>query len=326
MSEGYQRRDAAIVDYQLWRAAPGGEWLRGPAPPSLAPGSYFACVGAAQTFGCFAARPWPTLLAARLGLPVLNLGVAGAGPAWFRQPALRALLDGARCVVFQVMSGRSADCSRFLSGGRERLRVRADGRELAADAAWTEALHGDLAGLANPLRRGLANRWRARFGRAEVRRLVRETTDDWVAQFRGLLAETRTRKLVFWFSQRPPRHRPRFHSLAALFGAFPQLVDERMVAAVASLADAYVECTTARGVPQLLRDRVSGAPTTVRPADAGTGEDPALRWTHNAYYPSPEMHEDAAQALLEPVRALLASARPATIPTGQSDRSRRRRA
>lgn len=306
MSLGYQQRDAAVVDYELWRPTPDADWLRGPAPPSLAPGSYFACVGAAQTFGCFAGRPWPALLAERLGLPALNLGIAGAGPAYFRQGPFPRLLAGAWFVVFQVMSGRSASCSRFDSGGRERLRVRADGRELGADAAWAEVLHGDLAGLHNPLLRGVINRWRATFGRREARRLVQETCDDWTAQFRGLLAETAAPKLLLWFSKRAPRHRPRFHSVPALFGEFPQLVDENMFAAVAAAADGCVQCVTARGSPQVLRDRATGAPTTVRPADAGTGEPAERVWTHNAYYPSPEMHEDAAAALCEPARGLLA--------------------
>lgn len=305
MSAGYQQRDAAIVDYQLWRPTPDHDWLRGPPPPSLAPGSYVACVGAAQTFGCFVARPWPTLLGEQLGVPVLNLGVAGAGPALFRQPQFQALLAGARLVVFQVLSGRSADNSQFTSGGRERLRRSSDGRELGADAAWSHLLHRDLSGLHSPLRRGLTNRWRACFGRQEVKALVRETQADWVANFQALLDATPCRKLLFWFSQRTPQHRPRYHSLPALFGAYPQLVDAAMVDAVAARADGYVQCVTSRGSPQPLLDRHTGAPTTVCPADAGTGESPTVRWTHNAYYPSPAMHEDAAAALQAPVRTLL---------------------
>lgn len=181
MSEGYQRRDREIVDYRLWRAWPEGDAQRGPPPPSLEPGSYFACVGAAQTFDCLVQQPRPALLAA------------------------------ARFVVFQVMSARSAD-------------------------------------------------------------------------------------------------RPRFHSLRALFGEFPQLVDERMLAAVVERADALVECVTSRGTPQELRSAITGVPCAVRAADAGTGEDPAVRWTDNTYYPSPEMHEAAARALTPACRALLARA------------------
>lgn len=304
MSLGYQNRDAAVVDYQLWQAWPNGDWLRGPAPSSLAAGSYFAAVGAAQTFGCFVERPWPALLAEQLGLPALNLGIAGAGPAWFRREPVRALLANARFVVFQVTSGRSADNSRFAGGGRERVR-HADGRELGADAAWREALQHDLVGIANPVWRGLRNRFAAWFGRADVRQLVHETRADWLRHFEALLGETAPPKLLLWWSRRRPDHRARYHSLASLFGEFPQLVDRAMVERLRPLADAYVECVTRRGSPQPLLDRHTGAPTSVQPAAAGTGEDPALRWQHNAYYPSPAMHEDAADALLGPARTLL---------------------
>ena len=304
MSLGYQRRDRDVVDYALWRATRDGEHLRGPPPPSLAPGSYFACIGAAQTFGCLVERPWPALLAARIGLPALNLGVAGAGPRLFLEARWRPLLDGAAFVVFQVMSGRSADCSRFASGGRERLTIRADGRTLGADQAWREALFADVERRRNPIVRGVLNRVHACFGRRAIRRLVEETQADWVASVQALLDVTRAPKLVLWFSKRAPRHRPRFHSVPALFGEFPQLVDERMLAAICSRADGLVSCVSSRGSPQPLRDRKTGALVVVHPADAGSGEDPHVVWTHNAYYPSPEMHEDAAEALVAPCLAL----------------------
>jgi Domain of unknown function (DUF6473) len=307
VSQGYQTRDAAVVDYRLWQAWPDGDWLRGPAPPDLANGSYFACIGAAQTFGCLVAEPWPSLLARQLGLPVLNLGIAGAGPARFRREPLQALLAGARFVVVQVMSGRSADNSRFAGGGSERVRT-ADGRELGADAAWREVLHRDLAGRRQPLVRGVCNRLLATFGRRHVRRLVAETQADWRQQYQTLLAATAPPKLLLWFSRRRPEHTPRYHSLAALFGEFPQLVDRAMVESLRPLVQGYVECVTARGSPELLRDRRTGTPCVVHPGAAGTGEPPTEVWTHNAYYPSTAMHEDAAAALLAPARALLAAA------------------
>src|SRR5690606_3193801 len=93
--------------------------------------------------------------------------------------------------------------------------------------------------------------------------------------------------ILLWFSKRTPQHRPRFHSLQAMFGEFPQLVDAAMVRAIAAHTGHYVECVTSRGSPQPLA-------VPVRPADAGTGEPEQVLWTHNAYYPSPQMHEDAA--------------------------------
>lgn len=299
MSQGYQTRDAAIVDYQLWQANARGRWWRGPKPNDLRAGSYFACVGAAQTFGCLVERPWPTLLAEQLNLPVLNLGQAGAGPALFRHETLLPWLRGARFVIYQVMSGRSADCSLFQSGGQERLTL-PDGRQLGADAAWSEQLQQDLDGTDHALLRGIKNRWRAQFGRHRVKQLVLETQANWTKEFQALIRDVGRPSALLWFSKRAPRHRPRFHSLKAMFGEFPQLVDERMVQAIAAGTEHYVECTTARGSPQLLK-------TPVRPADAGTGEPKDLLWTHNAYYPSPEMHEDAASALLAAARALLSS-------------------
>jgi hypothetical protein len=305
VSTGYQNRDAAIVDYQLWQPGGTNDWLRGPPPPSLAAGSYVACVGAAQTFGCLVRDPWPAQLGRELGLPTLNLGLAGAGPARFRREPWRQLLAGARVVVFQVLSGRSADCPRFRSDGGERLQL-ADGRRLGADAAWRELLQADLAGVTSPVWRGLRNRWQAWFGRREVRRLVAATRQDWLAQFTALLQETRAPKVLLWWSRRRPHYRARYHSLPALFGEYPQLVDASMVAALRPHADDYVQCVTRAGSPEPLFDRHTGSPTTVQPAAAGTGEPPDLRWTHNAYYPSQAMHEACAAALREPVRRLLA--------------------
>ncbi|MFT4514477.1 MAG: hypothetical protein ACI89X_001275 [Planctomycetota bacterium] len=297
MSDGYQKRDAAIVDYKLWQHA-GSRCLRGPQPQQLEPGSYFACVGAAQTFGCFVEQPWPALLEQQLGLPAVNLGIAGAGPARFRTEALLQLLRGARFVVYQVMSGRSADCSQFVSGGHERL-ILPNGRQLGADEAWSELLHEDLRSIDNPILRGIKNRLAAKFGRKHVRQLVAETRTNWSTEFRELMREVARPSVLLWFSKRTPQHRPRYHSLEALFGEFPQLIDESMVQSLASEADHYVECVTSRGSPQPLT-------VPVRPADAGTGEPEDLLWSHNAYYPSPEMHEDAAKALLGVVKGLSA--------------------
>ncbi|MGE0143657.1 MAG: DUF6473 family protein [Planctomycetota bacterium] len=298
MSLGYQRRDRAVVDYRLFRAWEGGDWLRGPSPRDFAAGSYFACLGAAQTFGCLVREPWPELVGDSIGLPALNLGIAGAGPRCFLSPEFLSLANRARFVVVQVMSGRSADNPRMRTEGRERVRL--DGAEspIAADLAWQRVLQNDLVGWRSPWLRGVLNRWNSTFGRAEVRSLVAQTQADWLDSYRELLASIRVPKLLLWFSRRSPSHRPRYHSVSALFGEYPQLVDARMLEVIEPLADRAARCVTMRGSPEPLRSSRDGSPVTVSPADAGTGEDPALRWTHNAYYPSSAMHEDAAAAVL----------------------------
>jgi hypothetical protein len=81
-----------------------------------------------------------------------------------------------------------------------------------------------------------------------------------------------------------------------------------MVAGLTPRCDAYVECVTRRGLPQRLVDR-EGKPTTVM--HSYNLLNPEVRTeTHNNYYPSPEMHEDAANALEPICRRLLGAAQP----------------
>ena len=47
------------------------------------PAPYFVCIGAAQTFGCFVAKPYPSLLADALDMRVVNLGLGSATPSVF---------------------------------------------------------------------------------------------------------------------------------------------------------------------------------------------------------------------------------------------------
>ena len=78
----YQARDADIVDYQEFALAGCDVRFRGPAldPWAQPQGSFFTCLGAAQTYGCYYAHPYPQLLAERFGMPALNLAVGGTGP------------------------------------------------------------------------------------------------------------------------------------------------------------------------------------------------------------------------------------------------------
>ena len=104
---GYEERDWEIVDYGVEMTPDHRFKLRGPLP-DLDGADYFSTVGAAQTFGCFCQKPYPMLLQEQLALPVLNLGVGGAGPEFFNNnPILIDYINRSRFVVVQVMSGRS---------------------------------------------------------------------------------------------------------------------------------------------------------------------------------------------------------------------------
>jgi hypothetical protein len=272
----YQERDYEIIDYELFSLPGTGFQIRGPAPTALERGEYFACVGAAQTFGCFCEKPYPTLLSERLHLAALNLGFAGAGPRFFvGEEALLTHVNQGRFVIVQVMSGRSEDNSLFDSGGREYLTRRHDGQKIGAEPAYRELLEKEVV--------------------ERVESIVEETRANWVQSFSALLKAIEVPTILFWYSKRSPDYEQRYSDVYALFGEFPHLVNRAMVEQIKPLADAYVECISARGLPQRLVSRFTGEPASVMDRfDLGRA------WQEfNTYYPSPEMHEDAADALLE---------------------------
>lgn len=296
MAAEYQEPDWQVADYEPFCLDP--ELLdisrdcplriRGPRPTSLAKGDYFVCLGAAQTFGRFSPEPFPTLLQQRLDLPVLNISHGGAGPSFFSQADARLFhyLNNARFVVLQVMSGRSESNSLFASRGVGHYTRRSDGAEMGCDEAFADLLRNEAP--------------------AEVARIVNETRANWLASYRAILSNLSAPSVLFWFAQRRPKYRETYDSVAGLFGGFPQLVTDAMVRALRAECDEYVACISKRGLPQRLVDRRTGEPVTV--ADPWTVEP----WEHNWYYPSPEMHVDAADAL-EPVCRKLAGHRPPMI-------------
>lgn len=280
MAAEYQDPDWRVVDYHAYcldesiidPSTKRPLHIRGPQPERLEASSYFVCLGAAQTFGRFCARPFPSIVAERLGMPVLNISHGGAGPAFFdNNETLLSYLNGARFVVLQVMSGRSESNSLFESDGVGFYRRRSDGQLLGCDQAFAELLKTQA--------------------KAKVMAVVEETRQSWVESYRRLTAKVRPPKILFWLATRGPDYSQSVKNLSGLFGAFPQLVNGMMVKGVRAQCDHYVECVSTRGVPQLLTDRFTGERVTI--SDPWTSQP----WIENWYYPSPEMHEDAAAAL-----------------------------
>ena len=293
MAAEYQDPDWRVVDYQAYCLDEGiidpstkrPLHIRGPQADHLAKEKYFVCLGAAQTFGRFCERPFPSLLAERLNVPVLNISHGGAGPAFFQNnERLLSYLNGACFVVLQVMSGRSESNSLFESDGVGFYRRRRDGQEMGCDQAFAELLKTQSS--------------------TTLMRIVEETRQSWIASYRKLTLGISAPKILLWFATRTPVYSPSFGSLSALFGAFPQLVDRRMVDEVRRQCDRYVECAGKRGLPQVLLDRFTGGRVTI--TDPWTSQP----WSENWYYPSPHMHEDAANALEPTCRELLRVSRP----------------
>lgn len=277
---GYQARDFEIVDYQMYFDKETELWLRGPEHKLLKEGRYITCIGGAQTFGCFCDNPFPQLLQEALNVPVVNYGYGGAGPSFFlRQDKILRPLNNAACTIIQVMSGRSESNSEFDTGGLAYVTRRSDGRRLGARAAYQNLL------------------WRKMiFGRKDLKRIIAETRENWIMNYRSLMEKIEVPIILFWFSTRHPDYREHYLHVRTLFGRFPHLVNGMMLKAIKNEVDDYVQCVTDHGVPQLLISRFRNKPTKVDPGRSRKDMRGSL-WTHNFYYPSPEMHGEASELL-----------------------------
>jgi hypothetical protein len=279
---GYQERDREIIDYQMYelpgvRPHPGGGRFRG---PQVNGEDYIAFVGAAQTFGCFCEQPYPALLAARLNIETLNLGSGGAGPSFHNSNArLLRYINDARFVVVQVLSARSQSNSLFKTThhGMEGVRI-SDGQRMIAQEFYTELFQEQP---------------------EKLREVVEETRRDYVRDMIRLLDDIRPPKILFWFSVRTPEYKEKYElPIWNIWGAFPQFVNRQMVEEMSKHSDDYVECVTGKGLPQPLFDKM-GKPATISYGYTILQPETVTE-THNRYYPSPEMHQEAAR-LLAPV-------------------------
>lgn len=273
----YQGTDRRIIDYRQVKLA--GHAFRGPLPAAMYGMPKITFLGAAQTFGRFVRVPFPDIVGSFFSLGVLNLGHAGASARFYlNKPGLLEYASKSAVTVVQVMSARSAENSEFACpDGRNTLVRRGDGRRMMGAPAYTWLLNEK--------------------GPERALEVVRETQARWVQETIELAQRIRTRKVLFWFSVRPTAFHPKPDSLKSLMGKFPHFVSREMIEEVAPYFDDFVECTSARGLPQALKDRFTGDPVEVSFAGA--------RKFQNTYYPSPEMHLDAANALNLPLKQIL---------------------
>lgn len=294
----YQERDHEVIDYQMYELGSTGLKMRGPELNLIADEKYIACIGAAQTFGCFCQAPYPDILGEELGMPVLNLGYGGAGPEFYLlQEALLPYINGGQFLVVQVMSGRSQSNSLFKCQGLEYLQRRSDGAWMGAAAAYRELMAGSSALRRLPLGR-IGMSLSRRLAVPAARKIVQETREAWVQSYLQLLEKITVPVILLWFSKRKPRYVENYSSPSMVLGEFPQFVNDDMIDRIKDKFDFYVECVSDRGSPQKLISRFTGEATSVNPASDRTDLGDGKCWDENRYYPSPEMHEDAAAMLL----------------------------
>ena len=279
----YELRDHEIVDYQYWEL-PGTEiQFRGPAVDFDDPKPYFSCAGAAQTFGCFVADPYPALLGAQLGMQAVNLGLGSATPDVFSDEHLLYVINGGQFLVLQVMAARQCSNSRLQSLGTDLVHDRRKGDDIPAHMAWQRILDED---------------------RPNLERYVAESQANWIEQYEQLLRQIHVPVIFFYFSVKQKGTDPPMDAkdANALLEPFPQLIRETSIDTIAKQCDDLIECTSTRNHGHFLTSRFSGEPVEVD----NSVLDPRMtvKWKRNWYYPSPEMHEDAAASLLPAAKGL----------------------
>jgi hypothetical protein len=289
----YEFRDREIIDYDIRELKHEG-WsfkVRGPLPEKFAKGQYGVCIGAAQTFGCYVEKPFPEMLAEKIGFPMLNLGKDGASPKTFSQDEnLMNYINNAKFVVLQIMAARGYGNSLVKMAATQRTVInRADNQELDAFDFYQKLF--------------------SRHDPDEVKKVVDETRENWIQDTKKLLSLIKVPTVLLWFSQRKPAYLERYHRISQLleaiknplqpekftqvgqlFGAYPQLINQGMIEQIKPLATHYIECATSRGWPQMLYSKIKGE----RPMIYENGKKFERRFNG---YPSPEMHEDAAKVL-----------------------------
>lgn len=286
----YFDEDARGFVYDRSRPAGSRVELRNPAAVYETREPYVACVGSAATFGRLVARPFPALLAERLGMPVINLGVGGARPGIFlEEKPLADLIRRAACVVIEAVSARGYATDLFVPDhdftnlGRPPEPVSA-AAEATAASRFVDTLY------AQPLR----DRDTARL---EAARMICRAA--YLTDLKRLATLAAGRGILFYFSQRAPEFTPALPAAGfeAWSGTFPHHVDRRLLDLLAPLFAGVVTVASAAGSPEPIHDRLTGAPLPLFPNMPRPHE--------NFYYPSAAMHAVAADALEPAVRHVL---------------------
>jgi hypothetical protein len=230
---------------------------------------YLAILGGSATLGKSVAQPYPALVAAAMGRPVLNLGTLNGGPdAYLSDPEGLHLISRADAAVVQLTGAETLSNPYYSVHSRRNdrfLAATADLRALFPEVDFTE-IH-----FARHLLQVLARTDPDRF--AIVVAALQET---WVTRMQSLLVHLPLRRRLLWLADAPPPES------AVTFGPDPLFVDTGMLERLRPLAGEVI-----LAVP-------SPAARAADAADDPMGEGSGL--------PGPAAHRDIA-ALLAPLIA-----------------------
>jgi hypothetical protein len=231
-------------------------------------GRYAAVLGGSSTFGRGVTDPYPALVQAATGIPMMNLGAMHAGPdVYLGNPDLLTVIARAEFALVQVTGAERVSNPYYSVHGRRNdrfLAARPPLQALFPEVDFTE-IHF-VRHLLHHLDEVDADRF------AVVARALKAT---WVTRMQHLLVHLPLRRRLLWLADSPPPDR------ADVLGSGPLLVDVDMLARLAPLA---------------------GPVIVVRPGPAAGRSDASEAGTPGL--PGPAAHRDIAAALLPEIAAL----------------------
>jgi len=256
----YSHTDKELIDYSPRRTPGLSIAVRDPSQRDT------ICLGSAATFGRFVSNPYP------MQLNAANFGIGGARPETFLyEPLVLSRLAEAKTAVIEVTSARGYGGAVFSPLNRFTNMV-----TLSRASRKSEFFEG------LPERIFIDRIWDRLIARDPDRamEMIECAQAKWVKEMKDLLRFVR-RPILFWFSQ----HEPAAQIVTRKDYRFPHFVTEEMLTRIDS---EVVKLVSSRGIPYKLNNKF--------------GEPMALMegWTDptvNSYYPSQEMHDDAATLL-----------------------------
>ncbi len=264
-SEGLER---TALDYAHCRYGGSRIDFRGPVRPLDGP--YIATIGGSETYGKFCAAPFPDLLEAMTGEPVVNLGCMHAGLSIFSQDADVLRIAGrARMSVVQILGAQNMS-NRFYSV-HPRRNDRFLGASARMQAQFPEVDFTEF-NFTGHLVQSLARTAPERF-----HKLHEELQEAWVSRMRSILAPTNGNAVLLWLARRRPEDA---WDVSDPFD--PLFVDREMLEALSPHIAGIVEVS-----PPAIDDNASLSGKLYAESEAQAA----------AAMPGPDFHINVAQAL-----------------------------
>ena len=254
----------ASLDYFPCRYGRSKLLFRGPRRDLAAP--YAACLGGVETDGKFLPQPYPALLEARLGHPVVNFGIPSAGPdAWMADPALPDLAARARVTVVQL-TGAQNMTNRFYSVHPRRndrfLRASPLLQHIYREVDFTEFAF--TRHMLQTLRYASPQKFAI---------VVEELQAAWLARMGALLARLGPRVVLLWMQGQGEDPEPMLVTAAMVEALRPHAA---AVVPVALSAAALAAGTAGMVYPPLAEPAARGMPNPLRHAEVAEALAPVV--------------------------------------------------